>query len=220
MIDAENRWMPPSPHRERILEALQSGAAHLVDQGHRLPPLLVFEDGGMIPLPRVRLAATRRGPQLVAAEESDSPGMTRFYDVCGSIDEILGQVREGRARDPEEMAGLLRDIGYMVARLGRREEQYRAFLQAVQAAVKAGFAQLPPDAQQAPERLARLGAALGLEGAPPGDVATITSCAEEVRALAQALEDHLARMREVAAEVHRAYQAVRGARNWDEQAPA
>ena len=60
MIDAENRWMPPSPHRERILEALQSGAAHLVDQGHRLPPLLVFEDGGMIPLPRVRdLVETR-----------------------------------------------------------------------------------------------------------------------------------------------------------------
>jgi hypothetical protein len=53
------RWLPPSPHRERILRYLRSGRAHLLPDdgdgaGRALPPLVQFEDGGVMPLPVVR----------------------------------------------------------------------------------------------------------------------------------------------------------------------
>lgn len=55
------RWLPPSPHRERIVRFLRAGRAHLLpstlaaadDRGEQ-PPLVQFEDGGVIPLPAVR----------------------------------------------------------------------------------------------------------------------------------------------------------------------
>lgn len=54
------RWLPPSPHRERIVRYVQAGRAHLLpnDEGHgaepAAPPLVQFEDGGVMPLPAVR----------------------------------------------------------------------------------------------------------------------------------------------------------------------
>jgi hypothetical protein len=60
------RWLPPSPHRERILRHLRSGRAHLltaeemaslrgtgapVDDG---PPWVQFSDGGVMALPNVK----------------------------------------------------------------------------------------------------------------------------------------------------------------------
>jgi hypothetical protein len=53
------RWLPPSPHRERILRYLRAGRAHLLPAGGagdvwEQPPLLEFEDGGVMPLPVVR----------------------------------------------------------------------------------------------------------------------------------------------------------------------
>ncbi|MDH7569701.1 MAG: hypothetical protein QHJ73_08960 [Armatimonadota bacterium] len=48
-------WLPPPPHRERILDFLQRGRAHLVgNAAEGQPPLVEFEDGGVMPLPRVR----------------------------------------------------------------------------------------------------------------------------------------------------------------------
>lgn len=49
------QWLPPSPHRERILRYLRAGRAHLLPADDKAqPPLLQFEDGGMMPLPVVR----------------------------------------------------------------------------------------------------------------------------------------------------------------------
>jgi hypothetical protein len=53
------QWLPPSPHRERILRYLRAGRAHLLPpdgagDGRERPPLLQFEDGGVMPLPVVR----------------------------------------------------------------------------------------------------------------------------------------------------------------------
>jgi hypothetical protein len=53
------RWLPPSPHRERILRYLRAGRAHLLmadGDGDSLEraPLLQFEDGGVMALPVVR----------------------------------------------------------------------------------------------------------------------------------------------------------------------
>lgn len=54
------RWLPPSPHRERILRHLRAGRAYLLPpegdarSGGVWPPLVQFEDGGVMPLPVVR----------------------------------------------------------------------------------------------------------------------------------------------------------------------
>ena len=54
------RWLPPSPHRERIARWLTVGRAHLLPpdgdggDGPERPPLVQFEDGGVMPLPLVR----------------------------------------------------------------------------------------------------------------------------------------------------------------------
>jgi len=54
---AWSRWLPPSPHRERILRYLSAGRAHLAPPAagaEEGPPLIQFEDGGLMPLPVVR----------------------------------------------------------------------------------------------------------------------------------------------------------------------
>jgi hypothetical protein len=48
------RWLPPSPHRERVLRFLRSGRANLVPGESDAPPLIAFEDGGLMALPTVR----------------------------------------------------------------------------------------------------------------------------------------------------------------------
>jgi hypothetical protein len=65
-----SHWLPPSPHRERILRYLRAGRAHLVEQseGADSPPVVQFEDGGLMPLPSVRWSEEVRNFHLV-----DSP---------------------------------------------------------------------------------------------------------------------------------------------------
>ena len=58
ILDVNRKWLPPSPHREEILKAVESGAAYIKERGHNIPPLLVFEDGGVIELPKVRYEKT------------------------------------------------------------------------------------------------------------------------------------------------------------------
>lgn len=219
MSDADNRWMPPSPHREKILEEIAAGAAHIFERGHGVPPLLVFEDGGMIELPRVRLQLTRRGMQLTASDEPASRGETRFYDVCGTVDEILGQVREGREPDPEEMSGLLGDIGYMLGRLQRRGEQYAAFFDAVRETVEAAGALQRPAYASAGGRLEALKSSLA-DKARPLDAEAVTERAECVRALAQASEDYLAECRSAAMRIGTLFGEIRGGRNWQPEQDA
>ena len=47
-------WLPPPPHRERILEYLKKGRAHLLPAEAGELPLVQFEDGGVIALSAVR----------------------------------------------------------------------------------------------------------------------------------------------------------------------
>jgi len=93
-------WLPPSPHREAILAFLADGRAHVAEQGHGRPPLLVFEDGGAIELPRVRYAPTERGMELIAAETPEAPDQTKHRDVCGALDELKARI----AADPGQAA--------------------------------------------------------------------------------------------------------------------
>jgi hypothetical protein len=61
---AWSRWLPPSPHRERIVRYLRAGRAHLLPPDRAAtpegPPLVQFEDGGVMPLPDVRWAEAVR----------------------------------------------------------------------------------------------------------------------------------------------------------------
>lgn len=47
-------WLPPSPHREQILDYLKKGRAHLLPSEEGDLPLVQFEDGGVIALSAVR----------------------------------------------------------------------------------------------------------------------------------------------------------------------
>ena len=88
---ADSPWMPPSPHREAVLERLAAGRAHIEEQGHGKPPLLVHEDGGILELPKARLGSW----DLYAADRVGAPeGTTKHVDVCGTIDEIEGWLRD------------------------------------------------------------------------------------------------------------------------------
>jgi len=214
----ENRWMPPSPHREAIEADLRAGRARIVERGHNVPPLLVFEDGGMIELPRVRLAETRRGLQLVAADEPATGGETRFGDVCGTVDEILGTLREvapGAELDPDDLNALIEDIGYMLARMTRRSQQYLAFFEGVQSIAATLLSLERPNVASAQERLDALRRALW----DPGErnaarLEDIAGRAEHARALAQSLEDYLAQCKLAATRVGTLYGEVRGGRAW------
>jgi hypothetical protein len=215
MTDSDNRWMPASPHREEILEEIASGAAHIVERGHNVPPLLVFEDGGMIELPRVRLAETRRGMNLIAADEPASRGETRFYDVCGTVDEILGQVRDGKVLDKAEMSALVDDIRYMLERMARRSAQYEDFLDGVRSALQGVEALERPAFASAGQRLDTLHASLAalVEGRS-STAEAVTERAEYVRALAQASEDYLALCKSAAIRIGAWFDEIRGGRSW------
>lgn len=60
-IPAEcERWLPPPPHREAILDFLKQGRASLLPRGEGEAPLVEFEDGGVMELDKVRYSPQRR----------------------------------------------------------------------------------------------------------------------------------------------------------------
>jgi hypothetical protein len=54
------KWLPPPPHRETILEFLRKGRASILPRGKDEAPLVEFEDGGVMELDRVRFSEERR----------------------------------------------------------------------------------------------------------------------------------------------------------------
>jgi len=215
-------WLPPSPHREVVLEYLRDGRAHLVERGHRVPPLVVFEDGGAIELPRVRYQMTRRGMQLVAAEGEITPEETRFYDVCGCVDEFKGQVREREALDAEGRAYLellMEDACRMIQRMERRREHYEQFAQRLaelaaelQKELEARRAANLAEAQARVQEIKALLAAQGqLDEARRKQLCIL---AERVRAVADALEGALAAGKQTALAILAEYEDIRGGRAW------
>lgn len=54
------KWLPPSPHREAVLDYLKRGRASIVPRGEDQAPLVAFEDGGVIELDRVRYSQEKR----------------------------------------------------------------------------------------------------------------------------------------------------------------
>jgi hypothetical protein len=94
---AWSRWLPPSPHRERIVRLLHSGGAHLLTEAEVAilcgasagpaageAPFVQFSDGGVIALPRVRWSDELRN--FYAADDSETPphpGGRRYREYAG-----------------------------------------------------------------------------------------------------------------------------------------
>lgn len=218
------KWLPPSPHREAILAYLADGRAHVAEQGHGRPPLLVFEDGGAIELPRVRYTPAERGMELVAAETPEAPDQTKHRDVCGSLDELKARIAADpgqAATEREELCRLVRDVRHMLGRLQTRRAAYEAFAAALRKLAEAADAIDGPDPEPAfadcERLLERLAAADGRTlGA---DREALFALAEAIRDRANAMEKCLARHKGVATRLGALYKDVRGARQWDTPHP-
>ena len=219
ILDVNRRWLPPSPHVEKVIETVEKGLAVIEKRGHHEPPLLVFEDGGVIELPKVRYQETHRGMQLVSEEGVSDSGVTRHRDVCGTVDEIKEILRDDPASvqaDPHRFDQLLDNALYMIERMYKREDEYREFL----VAIAAICAQPPkgPDPKMASKAAEEIRMLLHEH---PEDVTKyvelLNSLAEDVRHVASKQEKCLREHKELAMKVYALYKAVKGARNWDDE---
>lgn len=227
---ANSRWMPTSPHREAILEALRRGRAHLEERGHNRSPLLVFEDGGAMELALARLVDGK----LVAVADAALPeANTRHVDVCGTIDELKrlleGPTAEGpngvsspqASRAPSGPASgmevaLLDHALSMLERMHERLGAYRGFQERLAALAAEMAALQPPDHAPAPALAEELRRHMAAEEPPAGErLQEMFALAEAIREIAGNTEQVLYRYRDLAIEVGRLYDEIRGAREWE-----
>ena len=219
MIDENNRWLPPSPHREAVLDTLRRGRAHVEERGHNVPPLLVFQDGGVLELPRARWKGKGDGFYQDASEGA-ATRQTKHCDICGTLDELkqlLADNSELAETEPDRLLKLVDDVEYMLSRLVKRRQDYESFVESAAAAVaKAKGVQLP-DVPGAHGHAAKLRKAIE---AGTDDVRKrineLHDHAERFRDVANASEGVVRDHREAAVAIGRAFEAVRGGRNWDE----
>lgn len=201
------RWLPETPHAERILEQVEAGSCHLEHRGHRQPPFLVFNDGGAMELPTVRWMKTSRGTRLASVSEHHDENRTTHYDVCGTVDTILDIVKTGG--DPSQLGPLYDDIEAMIRRMSSRRDEYDSFLSEIGELL----ARELPEVRRKPVEpafswLAQLRESAGGEGERTIELA------EAVRDVAQYLEYSLTDMRRIAVRVEALYREIKGLRNW------
>ena len=206
---ADSPWMPPSPHKEAVLERLARGRAHIEAQGHGKPPLLVHEDGGVLELHKARIGSW----DLYSEDTAEAPeGSTKHVDVCGTIDEIEAWLKEtpgGAADAPERLNALLTHALSMCGRMQRRWQAYREFAAQV-AEVSAEL-----QAVAGPDCGGLEASAEGVrQAAEQGDCQQVVVHAEAIRDVANALEKTLRQYRDVATELAALYEGIRGARDW------
>jgi len=216
---AENRWMPPSPHREQVLKEIEAGRAFIRERGHNVPPLLVFGgEGGVIELPKVRYKKTRRGMQLIADADSSDSGQTRHPDVCGSVDEFKGLLAEQpelARTDPALLLQLLDDACYMIGRMHRRRETYAKFAKTVAELCQNIESAPAPEVDAATTNADQLRDVL--RDAPetvPARTDELAQLAEGIRDVANALEDALRTCRKASMPILGLIDELRGGRNW------
>ncbi|HET6383399.1 MAG TPA: hypothetical protein VFJ58_08420 [Armatimonadota bacterium] len=220
-LDPNDRWLPPSPHREKLLEIVAKGRGHIEEQGHGLPPLLVYEDGGTMELPLFRWI----DGEAVAGGGSD-PGhrTTHFLDVCGSIDELKRILTDDpgiASRDPARLNRLLEDALYMIHRMDRRLEQYHDFCENVESQIRRMELCIGVDWEPAEQSAAIIRQALtDRPAAIPKNLKKLFEEAEKIRNVASGLEEALYLLRDACIEIFTLYEEVRGARQWKMQPPA
>ena len=217
---SENRWLPPSPHKEEVLKRVEAGRAHIEERGHNIPPLLVFEDGGVIELSKVRYMMTRRGMELVAADDysSEQSEQTKHNDVCGTIDELKGLLRENPdllKSNPDHFNRLLDDACYMANRMQRRRENYREFAANLASLCERMAAIEGPETEKIHKKANEIRAILrDLPETVISKLEEIDELAEGIRDVANNLESCLSAYKKVAIEVGGLYENIKGGRNW------
>jgi len=188
---------------------LAAGRAHIEQQGHGKPPLLVHEDGGVLELHKARLGSW----DLYSEDSADAPeGATKHVDVCGTIDEIEAWLKEhpgGAQEDPARLDELLGHALRMCGRMQRRGQAYREFAARVAEVAERLGAIAGPDCSG----LEAAGQGVR-EAAGEGDYEQTVAHAEAIRDVANALEKTLRQYRDAATELAALYEHVRGARDW------
>jgi len=218
-----HRWLPPSPHREAVIDFVARGRASIAQSAPDEPPLLMFEDGGSMELSKVRYGDKEpfhhadRPQQRVRADYR----ATQYSDVCGTINEFRRIVAEEPKRvreEPEYIQSLLDDAGYMIGRMYRRQRQYNEFAQRL-AALHRQMAEVPVQDREPAERA--LEQIEGLLRADPGCAETerenLDELALQARSVAGGQETRLGVHKEVALKVYRAYLDIKGPRDWSKE---
>ena len=144
--------------------------------------------------------------------------VTRYADVCGGTDEFKRMLTEERERADSssgraELASLVADGAYMLARMQVRLTEYEAFRETVRKTLASLDAIVPPDMPLAARETTALDNALGPNGAAL-DARDLIHRVEEVRQVANDMEGALRRHQEGAVALARAYGALRGHRGW------
>ncbi len=145
--------------------------------------------------------------------------ITRFSDVCGTIDEIKRILREG-ALDTggEEARDLLADVTFMLDRMDARAREYLVFAREIRALADR-MGEIDPSPRPTSEPLeTRVVAAIDSSARGVEEICTDLEAARDV---ANRLEQTLRRYRESAARLYEAHAGIRGERNWsgDEGGP-
>ncbi len=216
MKEIENRWFPPSPHKEEVLKFLERGRAHIEERGHNIAPLLVFEDGGVMELPLARYKDGNFSP----ADGTEITRQTNYYDVCGSINELrklLSEKPEMVQSDPDRLFELMDDACYMLSRMQRRREKYDEFRAAVNSVSERLNQIVGPETEVAHQKADEF---RGLLRENPEKVAGklqhLIELSEGVRAVANRMEKEvLYAYRDLAIELGETYAQIRGSRKWE-----
>ena len=215
-------WLPPDPHREKICAFLAAGRCSLLSQGPDKPPLIMYEDGGMMELDKVRWDDTLKFHHADPAgrRSGEGPRATRFSDVCGTVDEMkqlfAGQPQQVAAH-PEIIHALLTEALGMIDRLDERHAQYRQAEQKLKQLIEELLAvprpEVPP-AQEGAQRIREIIAADAENISARLD--ELNRLSEQVRAVAQAQEDRLRDRKNAILALGAIYRKLRGKRNWSE----
>lgn len=218
MENMDNRWFPPSPHKEAIIEFLNKGRAHIEERGHNTPPLLVFEDGGVMELPKVRYKDGNFSPD----ESSQASRQTNYSDVCGTIDEfkkLLQNQPEIAESNPTRLFELVDDVCYLLSRMQRRREAYKASVDSISSVLEQMQKVAGPNTDDAYQK------ADVLKDILKNDPDKVTEKLEELFSLAEGMRDVANRMeqevlypfRELFIQLGEIYYQVRGSRAWEKR---
>jgi len=216
--DIENRWFPPSPHKEAVMDFLNRGRAHLEERGHNIPPLLVFEDGGVMELPKAHFKDGNFSPD----ESSQASRQTNYSDVCGTIDEfknLLQTQPELAENNPSRLFELLDDVCYLLSRMQRRREAYRSSAEAIEKVIERLKQVAGPNVDDAYQRADIL--KKFFKESPDnvsGELDKLFNTAEEMRDVANRMEQEvLYTFRDLFIEIGEIYAQIKGSRAWEKK---
>ena len=176
----------------------------------------------------MELDKIRHDPKAYFYHETDPARRTRgeyratqYSDVCGSVDElkrVLAEEPQRVGQDRQYLLSLLDDALYMTRRMQTRQQQYFEFGRQMAALAR----DILDVVQQSTEPAeAGAGALRDLFGADENCATThldrLNELAEQVRDVANNQEGRLREQKELSIRMLRAYEAIKGRRNWSEE---